>query len=146
MGDNWTRLHFEFYVGAKERGQCPDITFIVPCLAFRAELKNLIFPVESDELEFLPIVASDEDWLVVNCLRATNCYDEAKSLLHRDPSGRIFMIQKLVVTAPLPEGSELFTVDGSNRAYTYFVDSLVERIVDLGLNGLTFKEVGRIVT
>lgn len=88
MADNWTPIHFEFYVDAKG-GALPDITYILPCLAFQAELKSKIFPYESDELEFLPIVASGDDWLIVNCLRATNCYDEAKSLLHRDQTGEI---------------------------------------------------------
>lgn len=143
LADNWTPIHFEFYVGEKE-GPRPDITYILPCLAFRTELKNLLFPFKSDDLEFLPIVASGDDWLIVNCLRATNCYDEAKSLLHRDQTGEIFMVQKLIVTAPLPAGSELFTIDGSNRAYTYLLESLVDRIKDLGLDGLTFKEIGRI--
>jgi hypothetical protein len=143
MADSWTPIHFEFYVGEKG-GQRPDITYILPSLAFRARLKSRLFPFESDELEFLPIVAAGDDWLIVNCLRATNCYDEAKSLLHRDQTGEIFMVQKLIVTAPLPKGSELFTIDGSNRAYTYLVESLVDRIKDLGLNGLTFKEIGRI--
>lgn len=144
MSDNWTPYHFEFYVGDKNAGRRPDITYILPCVAFRTELKNLIFPFKSDDLEFLPIVASGEDWLIVNCLRTTDCYDEAKSLLHRHPSGRIFMVQKLIVTASLPENSELFTIDGSNRAYTYFLESLVDRIKDLGLEGLTFHEIGRI--
>lgn len=144
MADNWTPIHFEFY---GEKGSArPDITYILPCLAFQAGLKSQIFPFESDELEFLPIVVSGDDWLIVNCLRATNRYDEAKSLLHRDQTGEIFMVQNLIVTTPLPEGSELFVIDGSNRAYTYLLESLVDRIKNLGLNGLTFKEIGRIVS
>ena len=144
MADNWTPIHFEFYVGEKKTGRRPDITYILPCLAFRTELQDLIFPFKSDDLEFLPIVASGEDWLIVNCLLTTNGYDEAKSLLHRDQTGQIFMVQKLTVTAPLPESSELFTIDGSNRAYTYLLESLVDRIKGLKLDGLTFKEIGRI--
>lgn len=144
MADKWKPIHFEFY-GGEKGGARPDITYILPCLAFQAGLKSQLFPFNSDELEFLPIVASGDDWLIVNCLKATNCYDEAKSLLHRDQTGEIFMVQKLILTTPLPEGSELFVIDGSNRAYTYLLESLVDRIKDLGLNGLTFKEIGRIV-
>lgn len=55
------------------------------------------------------------------------------------------MVQKLILATPPPGGSELFVIDGSNRAYTYLLESLVDRIKALGLNGLTFKEIGRIV-
>lgn len=144
MADNWAPIHFDFYAD-EEMGARPNITYILPCLAIQAGLKSQLFPFGDDELEFLPIVASGDDWLIVNCLRAINCYDEAKSLLHRGQAGEIFMVQKLIVTTPLPEGSELFVIDGSNRAYTYLLESLVDRINDLKLNGLTFKEIGRIV-
>lgn len=146
MSDDWTPIEFEFYVDDRKGGSCPDITFIVPCLAIRAELKNSIFPLKSDDLEFLPIDVAGEDWLLVNCLRTTDSYDEAKSLLHRDQTGRIFLVQKLHVTAPLPENSELFTLDESNRAYTYLLQSRVDRIKNLGLTGLAFKEIGQIAT
>lgn len=144
MADDWMPIHFEFYIGEKKEGRRPDITYKVPCLAFRSELQSQIFPFKSDDLEFLPIVASGEDWLMVNCLRTTNCVDETRSLLHRDQTGQIFFVQKLTVTARLPEHSELFTIDGSNRAYTYLLEPLVNRIKNLGLEGLTFKEIGQI--
>lgn len=144
LADTWTPIQFEFYVDEKKGRRRPDVTYILPCLAFRVELQDLIFPFKSDDLEFLPIMASGEDWLIVNCLRTTNCYDEAKSLLHRDETGQIFMVQKLILTAPLPEKSELFTIDGSNRSYTYLLEPLVDRVKDLKLDGITFKEMGRV--
>jgi hypothetical protein len=142
MADKWVPYEFDFYVGDKKNGRRPDITNMMPCLAFRRELKDLILPLQDDYLELLPIKASGEDWLILNCLRTTNCYDEGESILHRDPTGQIFMVQKLRITNQSIGDAELFTVDGSNRSYTYLLQPMVDRILGLHLEGLTFRAIG----
>lgn len=145
MSDEWVSLHFDFFVDKKKKGRRPDITNMMPCIAFREELRESIFPVENADVELLPIVVSGEDWLIVNCLRSTSAIVESKSVLHRDGSGTIFMVQKLVVLSSELEDAEIFTVDGSNRSYSFLVDSFVNRVVDLKLEGLTFAEIGETI-
>lgn len=144
MADVWKPLDFDFYINPKKAQLRPDITNAMPCLAFRRELKDVIFPVENPNLEFLPIIASGDEWLIVNCLQTISTFDEANSIVHRDPGGTIFMIKKLVVPNSSINAS-IFTVDGSNRSCIYLLDPFVERIKALALEGLTFTTIGEVV-
>jgi hypothetical protein len=113
-------------------------------LALRADLKERIFSTPDDDLEFLPIRVSTEDWYIVNCLRSTGAIDEEGSVLYRSIEGQIFMIIKVVVDDPSLEQSDLFVLDGSNRASVLTLPSFVERVSSLNLRGITFREIGEL--
>lgn len=142
LSEVWEPVNFEFVDLEKKNWTRPDVTIILPCLAIRAELQKLIFPDGSPDVEFLPINASGEEWLLVNCLATTGEVNEKESVLYRDSGGQIFMIAKLVINDPQMASADCFTVDGSNRSYIYLTERLVDRFKRSGLKGVTFKEIG----
>jgi hypothetical protein len=85
LSDSWHPPEFRFEKFRKAR-KIPVITGFSGGFAFRKDLKNALFPMPCEKLEFLPILASGVDWLVVNCLKTTKKYDEKQSLFTRDLS------------------------------------------------------------
>lgn len=84
--DFWIPLKFEYHASTAEAIYRPDIYRVHGSIAFLENFKDAIFPTNSEELEFLPIVVSNDRWLLVNCLKTTSKYDEEKSSLFRDVS------------------------------------------------------------
>ena len=70
--------------------------------------------------------------------------DLKKSFYHRDPSGRIFLIQKMFVNDPELSSKLAFTIDGSNRSTVFVLERFVQRVHELGLQGIKFKAVGEV--
>jgi hypothetical protein len=87
-------------------------------------------------------LVSGEEWLVLNCLKTTDCYDRERSILYRGLEGQIFMIIHLVVADVSLEKCEIFVIDDSNRTALFVLPVFVERIARLGLKGIVFKEIG----
>ena len=54
------------------------------------------------------------------------------------------MIIKVVVDDPSLEQSDLFVLDGSNRASVLTLPSFVERVSSLDISGITFQEIGEL--
>lgn len=144
LADTWISLIFELYSPKNAKVIAPDITYFVPCIAFRADLLEKIFPNPTENVEFLPIVVSGVNWLLINCLKSTSRLNEEKTSVNRGLNGEIFMINNLVIHDGFSEGTELFTVDGSNRAYTYVLDSFVDRVTTQKLRGLEFRKIGEV--
>lgn len=144
MSGSWVPLNFEFFWPKKGHSIFPQITYIVPSIAVRADLVEMVVPNERKDIELLPIIVSGENWVIINCLQEASDIDERLSEMRRGINGQIFMIKKLIVKRPLANGAEIFTVAGSNRAYTYVLDSFVERVTSAKLSGLIFKPIGRI--
>lgn len=139
---NWASYACDFHQFGKTDSKKPDIWIIGGSLALRADLKGKVFPLPNNDLEFLPIRVSEEDWYIVNCMTATSCFDESQSVLYSGPEKQIFMISYVIVTDPALEEKEIFVLDGSNRATLLLFSSIVERISKLKLNGITFQEIG----
>jgi hypothetical protein len=140
--NDWVKYTYEFHELGKEKSKRPDIWTIGGALALRSDLKEKVFPELNEDLEFLPIRVSEEDWFVVNCMTATKCFDESESVLYSGPEKQIFMIIQVVITDSSLAEREIFVLDGSNRATLLIFPSFVERIAKLKLNGLSFQEVG----
>lgn len=140
--DGWEVIDFEFKAFRKSGKGKPDVTLLGGGLAFRRELKNSIIPTPCPELEFLPILASGDEWLVTNCLKATKHYDHVNSILFRGGAGQVYMINHIIVEDPTLEQCEIFVVEDSNRTTLLALPKFVERIAKLGLVGIEFKEIG----
>lgn len=140
--DSWKIIDFEFKAFRRSGKKRPDITLLGGGLAFRKELKHLIVPSPCPELEFLPIRASGEEWLLINCLKTTKRYDHASSLLFRRGAGQVYMINHIVVEDDTLERCEIFVVEDSNRSTLLVLPKFVERFAKLGIAGIEFKEIG----
>lgn len=140
--NGWVKYNYDFHEFGKGKSKKPDVWLIGGALALRADLKEQVFPDFKEGLEFLPIQVSEEDWFIVNCMTATKCFDEDESVLYSGPEKQIFMIIHVVVTDSSLAKSEIFVLDGSNRATLLIFPSFVERVAKLKLNGLTFQEIG----
>lgn len=140
-------MEFEFQAVDKKSTKLPSIctVYLPGVLAFRADLKSALFPSKCDELEFLPINVAGEQWLLMNCLKTMQQFDEAKSQVLRGLSGDIFMVVKLHVTDPVARDCEMFTLAGSNRTQLFVRSSLKERVKKLRLEGITFQHIGEVV-
>jgi hypothetical protein len=139
---SWNIYQYELHEFGKKVSKIPDIWIINGALAIRFDLKELIFPTENKGLEFLPILVGGQDWLIVNCMNATDSYSREESVLYSGPEGQVFMIIHLVITDVLIEQKEVFVLEGSNRATLFMFPSIVERITKLKLNGISFREIG----
>jgi hypothetical protein len=140
--DGWKIVDFEFKAFRRSGKKKPDVTLLGGGFAFRRELKNLIFPLPCPELEFLPILASGDEWLVTNCLKATKQYNNENSIIFRRGVGQIYLINHIIVEDPSLEQCEIFVVEDSNRTTLLALPKFVERITKLGLSGIEFKEIG----
>jgi len=144
QGATWKSLNFEFYNDEKRKKSEPDIAVVVPGVAVRKELAEKIFFDVLDDIEILPISVSGQAWVLANCLVSTRGMDLKKSFYHRDPSGRIFLIQKMFVNDPELSSKLAFTIDGSNRSTVFVLERFVQRVHELGLQGIKFKAVGEV--
>lgn len=145
LAPRWRSLsfHFETLNGAAKR---PALSLIYGSLALRDFLKEMIFPENISDLEFLPICVANENWFLVNCLRLTANYDHTKSIVHRRPSDSIiFQIQHIILEDPLLSELEMFCISDSNRSTLLVVPAFVERIKATNARGLNFTEIGRLV-
>jgi hypothetical protein len=144
MLSGWEALAFEFQQFDSRAITRPEIctTYISGAIAFRADLRSSVFPSPCDELEFLPIRAGSEDWLLLNCLRNTLGYDHELSSVSRNDNGEIFLVQKLVIVDRSVSDCGLFTLTDSNRAQIFVLDAWREGIRHSKIGGLGFREVG----
>jgi hypothetical protein len=150
MRSTWQPLDFQFARDEhteKHKWAKPSISNMFSLLAFKAELKESLFPMALKGYELLPFTVEGQPWYAVNCLKTTAAFDEKASDMHRSipPKKEIFMILKIVFTDPaLAEEPYYFTVDGSSRT-SLFCGEKFERLVEsLSLKGLQFREIGRL--
>jgi hypothetical protein len=124
----------------------PDIctVYISGAIAFRADLKEALFPDASTQLEFLPIMASGKSWLLLNCLQTATNIDPEGSEVMRGLNGDICFVMKIRVTDPKAQDWDVFTLTDSNRAQLFVTDVFRARVAQLKLKGITFKQIGEI--
>jgi hypothetical protein len=146
LAENWIPLSCKLETCDKNSIEIPSICtlYISGLIAFRAELRDALFPTEKPELELLPIRVADQPWLVVNCLASVVKFDEKKSQIMRDESKQIFMILRLQLDSASVNGYEMFTLDESNRAQVFVTESFRDRVQGLNLKGITFQSIGEI--
>lgn len=141
---NWHAFNFEFYRKGKPEGREPNVACVTPGFAFRRDLEGLLFPEHNQNIELLPIIVAGEDWYLVNCLNSIREYNESRSIVHKDPAGSIFMVQKLIVDEFPVDNEELFTIENSNRSTIFVTESFANRVKHLSLRGLQFKKIGEV--
>ena len=138
---------FDFKQVDEQGAFLPDIctVYISGALAFRADLKEQLFPSPSKNLEFLPITASGKPWLLLNCLQAVSGIDPNDSTVMRGLNGEICLVMKLRVTDLQAHEWDVFTLTDSNRAQLFVSSAFVERVQGLKLKGISFQEIGEVV-
>lgn len=146
LANNWCSLDFKFDRDVIDNNNIPDIctVYVSGILAFKPTVAEALFPKLCAEIEFLPIVVSNEKWLLLNCLKTSSRYDRESSIVLRD-ADQIFWIQKILVTDPTVEACELFTIEDSNRTVLCVLPSFRSRVESLELTGLAFREIGSYV-
>lgn len=144
LAKSWTPLRFRFEAIGKTAVQTPTIctVYLPGVLAFRAELRDVLFPTPCAELEFLPIAVGAESWLLLNCLKSTNGYDSRESLMARGDKREVFMIQRILVTDDSVRECGVFTVADSNRGQLLVLASVKDRVTKSGAQGIEFREIG----
>ncbi|WP_426994395.1 hypothetical protein [Methylomonas sp. CM2] len=146
--DSWQPLPFYFYSDPKDirKGwdKRADICAYLEGLFIPQSLLDTIFPAKPPELEFSPVLIDGEDWLLLNCLKTTKDYDPERSKFHRDNDDRrqIYMIDYVVIHDPTVESVGLFTLEDSNRSTLFATQTFVDHIHQLGLKGISFREIG----
>lgn len=142
----WEVKEYVFYqIPGKKKNRIPDSANLIGGgLAIRSDKKDKLFPFPSDTKEFLPIRVGQQDWFIVNCLELVADYDRDESILYRGLNGEIYMVPYLVIKGASSDFPEFFVIDDSNRAVIFALQSFVDRYTHLGLEGLTFREVGQV--
>lgn len=102
----------------------------------------MFIPRAQKNIELLPIIVAGEEWLLVNCLNSIRQYNEGRSIVHKDSTGTIFMVQKLFIDEFPVDTEEIFTIEKSNRSTVFVTESFVNRVKHLSLKGLQFKQIG----
>lgn len=144
LASDWAPLDFCFKATGKTAVLTPSIcsVYFPGVLAFRSELRDVIFPSPCGELEFLPIRADDESWFLLNCLKSTSQYDPQQSVMMRSANGGVFFIQRVVVNDNSVRACGVFTIEDSNRGQLLVLPSVKERITKARAHGLNFPEIG----
>jgi hypothetical protein len=145
MLDGWRSLDFIFDNIGNKKAKKPDVRMLGGGFAFRRDLKDLIFPTPTDDVEFLPILASGEPWLVANCLTTTLGYDPKNSVLYRDFDGTVYMIVHLILTDRALLNRTFFVIEDSNRTILLSGQRFFERVMKLGVGGIRFREIGTVL-
>ena len=139
---------YEFYFRQFE-GEAkgvPDIctVYISGAIAFRADLKEQLFPSASENLEFLSIEASGVPWLLLNCLQVASSIKVEDSEVMRGLNGDICFVMKVLVDDPKAKKWDVFTLADSNRAQLFVTQAFRARFEKLKLKGITFQAIGAI--
>ena len=144
LANGWVPLNFHFEAIGKSAVITPSIcsVYLPGVLAFRSELREMLFPSACDELEFLPIRVREESWWLLNCLKSTGSYDARESLVMRGAGGEVFLIQRIVVDDESVRACGVFTIADSNRGQLLLLASMRERITKSGAQGVEFREIG----
>jgi hypothetical protein len=146
--NGWIPLEFVFKSAEKKISRLPNIctVYFPGLLAFRADMKTLLFSFNCTDLEFLPINVAGVEWILLNCLKTVHQFDEKKSQILRGLNGEIFMITKLFVTDHACGGSEVFMLADSNRTQLFFRSSMKDRFDQIGSDGITVQKIGEIIS
>jgi hypothetical protein len=144
LGENWEVLDFHFLSEDSNILPVPDVASVARSLVFRPEIKEILFPEDNPNIEFLEISVSGERWFILNCLISTAKMDQKRSSFSKSISGQIFSFYKLIVVDSGVQDVPFFTIDGSNRANLFVLDSFVSRFNALGLQGVDFMEIGEL--
>lgn len=144
LAKDWAPLMFRFEAVGKAAVMTPTIcsVYLPGVLAFRADLRDALFPAPCAELEFLPIKVGGESWCLLNCLKSTKGYDARESFMARGDKGEVFMIQHIVVTDASVRACGVFTVADSNRGQLLVLASVKDRLSKSGAQGIDFREIG----
>ena len=78
-------------------------------------------------------------------MKTLKSYDEQSSLLYRSLDGRVCFVNHLELI-DLPDGTEAFTLEDSNRAELFVSEALKQRFDRSGAKGITFRKIGRVRT
>ena len=96
------------------------------------------------EVEYLPLEVDGQSWSIVNCLSDVDGVVDQESNVMRAGNGEIFMVLRLVLGAQAISVPPLFTLTNSNRAQIFATSEFVNRIVESGVRGLQFDEIGKV--
>ena len=140
---NWEVIQFRFAEEKKSSRKLePNAAIIVPCLAMRADIVREFISVNKDEIELLPIKVAGQDWFLFNCLTSASGLDVDESVVVRDSSGTIFLIQKIVIQDRSVEDKLLFTIEGSNKSTIFVLERFLRLINENRIKGVTFAPIG----
>lgn len=145
LGRSWEARAFDFQQLESKAPDLSDIctVYIPGALAFRSDLKDKLFPNPTN-LEFLPITASGQSWMLLNCLQSASDIDLDESEVMRTLDGEICLVMKALVTDPRARNWDVFTLEASNRAQLLVSDDFRRRVKALKLEGITFRVVGQV--
>ena len=145
---DWRSMEIDLFDESKGPKILPDlgVLYVPGAVAIRSDIKDAVFGAGYENLEFLPVRVAQQDWFLVNCLQTVSEFDESSSKVSRGLSGEIFMVLWLVVTDSDALRHEVFTLDSSNRASVFVKRSFKERVESLGLQGITFRKIGQVVS
>jgi hypothetical protein len=139
---------YEFYFRqfGEDDNNVPDVctVYISGAIAFRADLKDQLFPSASEKLEFLSIKASGVPWLLLNCLQAASSIKAEGSEVMRGLNGDICFVMKVIVNDLKAKEWDVFTLADSNRAQLFVTEAFRTRFEKLKLKGITFQAIGAI--
>lgn len=140
-------INFHLKSVDKKTIKTPDICTIYHSgiIAFKEELKNLIFPFSLDNINLIPIQVDGKPWFVLSCLQSVTDIDFDNSEVMRDFDGQIFLVIKVRVIDSKAKDWEIFTLDASNRSQLFVTESFKNRIEKNKLKGIEFKLIGEIV-
>lgn len=130
-----------------EQDACDIQSLYVPgALVFSPHARNSAALEGARYIEWLTVSVNGEMRFLLNCLSCVEHLIEAKSKVLRSLTGDIFYVSELAVADSETEGSPVFSLKHSNRMQLFLRQRLVDRLRSGGLRGITFSEIGHIVS
>lgn len=133
----WKPLSVRPYPG-KQRGDFPSLAGHVPVFSERAVAA--LHPVIANAVEVLPLKSPGPELFAINVLTITDCLDEGRSALERDPSGNVWLISQYAFDPQCLEGKHIFKLRQAPLYKVFVSDEFKRCAQDSKLKGLRFRE------
>jgi hypothetical protein len=148
-GDAWQKPFAEWIEdrpsGSRLQGpyKTPDIAYIGGELALNPEAVDILKPLFSDLVEFLPVSVHGGEWALLNVCNFQDVFNQANSQYNIRPSGKVGRLVKMAIDKTKLTDGRLFKIIGKRSGwYTDDgPDSFKEIVERNGLSGLKFKRI-----
>lgn len=123
----------------KLSGDFPSLGGIPPVFSERA--KNILEPLISDSVEFLPLACKDVPLYAVNVTRVLDCLDLSMSQFKRFSDGRIMRVERYVFKRECLEGEHMFKIPQQVRNRIYVSEIFKQTVENARLQGMFFYAI-----
>lgn len=138
MGPRWRAVK----VKLRKEGRRADFPSFLPHVpAFSQQAMDVLQPHLGNAIEALPLDCGRAKFYAINVLDVTDCLDERRSKIDRDPGGKVMFIDKHVFDEKCVGERLLFRIRQAPLWGVYYTDRFKQLLEAAQLGGLKDRQV-----